>query len=429
LQQRREITNTIARCVCTAIGMLLAGCGSDVLARILGEQAATASRPIDVQAWSDADETELPTVDSPFGEARVVDVAQREGAWVRTSVESPGDTRIYRLGSVNAGDRITVQAIPNAPSRLDPVVAIFDENMNWLSYNDDRLYYDRQIDALMDFKAAAPLKECFVVVSSSPRSETSGDFDLYISRESGSPPTPKPNQVIYLEFSGQANVVVGRRSPVHVPAFRGSAIAPEFDVQTQALVDGIVARVQQDFEPFDVTILSSQWSARPFRPHTTVYFGSVDPALLGISDNIDTDNEFESQEAIVFVDSFSLFMSASPSVEQLVDVIANVASHEIGHLLGLRHTSDPTAIMDTTATVSQMLEQQSFHRAPLHPATFSVGYQDPVARLLGNVGASSANRKKAQLNSDETDGIENPQPGISARSFCDFGTACADSSG
>ena len=52
-------------------------------------------------------------------------------------------------------------------------------------------------------------------------------------------------------------------------------------------------------------------------------------------------------------DTFEAFDPLRPSVAAMSQAIANVACHEIGHLLGLVHTQSPNDIMDVTASLRQ----------------------------------------------------------------------------
>ena len=120
-----------------------------------------------------------------------------------------------------------------------------------------------------------------------------------------------------------------------------------------------------------------------------------DPNLLGVAENIDEYNLDTSQEAIIFADTFAAFSVLNPSVEEISQALANVASHEAGHLLGLYHCVDFRAVMDVTASLRQMLGDQSFVRAPMHQEYFPVGYQNALRMLIENVGGDLSVAKQA----------------------------------
>jgi hypothetical protein len=326
---------------------------------------------------------------SPFGQTLLVDLGESSTGLVRGYLESPGAILVYDIGPVAAGDRLIVDVA--AESRgLDPALAVFDENQNCMFLNDDRSYYGGKTDPYARFVSRRDTEHCYVVVSTSPRSDSTGEYSMTIRREAGAGFNPPADQVVYLNFHGASDVVIGNRAPVDVPPFSGSAIDPMFESDTEAIIALTVERVRQDYLGYDVTIYASSESVGPGPgDYTTVHMGSFNPSLLGIADSVDAYNERQVQKAIVFVDTFAAFMPLEPTVQEIADALANVTSHEIGHLLGLQHTEDPLGIMDTTASLRQMLAAQSFRRSALHQQTFVAGWQDARQLLLEAVGGDA----------------------------------------
>ena len=119
---------------------------------------------------------------------------------------------------------------------------------------------------------------------------------------------------------------------------------------------------------------------------TRIFFGAYDAALLGVADGVDEFNSTQAQEAIIFTDTFAAFSRLEPSVLQMSRAIANVTSHEIGHLLGLVHTKDSKGIMDVTASLNQLLVDQDFRMSPLYTDVFPIGWQNALQLLVDAVG-------------------------------------------
>ena len=341
-------------------------------------------------------------------------------------IDEPGQVIEYSIGQVVPGDKITVEVTPLTRS-VDPAMAVLDNEFNALAVNDDALWVNDQFSSFASFIAREHSPACTVIVTSSPRADTTGPFYLHVTRQSAMRlPDPEP-QVVYLNFEGAASVVIGSRSPVNVPHFAGQLIGPEFAGDTEELIERAVSRVRRDYAGYNVILVSSRESPRPTGDYSTVHMGSYDAALLGVADNIDVNNQWKQQQAIVFVDTFAAFLPLDPSVEEIVDALANVTSHEIGHLLGLNHTADSRGIMDTTANLGQMLRPQTFLRSPINPGTFVVGYQDAPRILMDTVGGSPVVVKASKLlaRTPAYDPWYDSGPAIPARSFCQFGTGCS----
>ena len=113
---------------------------------------------------------------------------------------------------------------------------------------------------------------------------------------------------------------------------------------------------------------------------------------------MDTGNVFLEQEAIIYAEDLALFENLVPSAEEIALALANIGSHELGHLLGLEHSAEAGDLMATAATARQILEvDAAFIRSRLLPAVFSVGWQNGPDLLIQNVGASSFASSKTRF--------------------------------
>jgi hypothetical protein len=297
------------------------------------------------------------------------------------------DIDVFDIGAVFVGDRLMAEVFPE--TGLNSVIALFDESGTCLLVNDHRNVYLGSREPFIDVTIREPSEHCYLAVTTTPYYESVGAYQMIASLQVEQPlPEPRPD-VVLLDFRGASNVTVGDRAATDVPPFDAGNIDPVYENDTDEMIATVVAKIREDFQGLDVTILSTSEGAFPSDGTTRVYFGTYDPDLLGLSEGIDEYNAQSGQQAIIFVDTFSAFMPLDPTVEEMSQALANVASHEIGHLLGLVHTSDPASIMDITASLNGLMYNQYFKRAPLHEEVFPIGYQDAAFQLLDTTGGDA----------------------------------------
>ena len=314
-------------------------------------------------------------------------------ASIAGQLTSAGQVDVYDIGPVYPGDHVHVEVLGSAS--LDAAVAVLDQKQDVLITNDDRSYYGGLVDPLAEAVLHHASARCYVAVAVSPKGATGGGYTLEVLLTEEEPADPPEAQHVYLNFDGADEVRIGSRPPIDVPVFDAASIDAAFAGRTEEVIDHLLAMVRDDYTGLNVYFRSSRDGPPPDGSYTTLHFGQFDSDLLGVAENIDEYNLDVSQEAVIFADTFAAFSVLDPSVEEISQALANVASHEAGHLLGLYHCADSRAVMDVTASLRQMLGDQSFMRAPLHQEYFPVGYQDALRTLIENVGGDLSGAKQA----------------------------------
>lgn len=320
-----------------------------------------------------------------FATPQVITLPPESMIDISGSLSDAQDHDVYDLGAVSAGEQITVAA--DCADTLDLAAAVFDEHQCLLSTSDDRGWQTDTRPSLA-VTLRQDTQHCYAVIAASPKAGSAqGSYTLRILRETSAAPAARP-QVLYLNFAGGQHIWLPDTTQANIPAFDAAEIDSSYAGKTADMADAIVRHVQNHYARFDVQIVSSTQSLTPPENATILYFGLYNSDLLGLADSVDEYNIDLTQMAIIFTDTFRLFLPLKPSVEDMAVAIANVASHEAGHLLGLEHTADWDDLMDTTAPADALLKDQEFKTAPLYDQVFPIGQQDGVALLTDAVGAN-----------------------------------------
>lgn len=310
------------------------------------------------------------------------------------AVDVLGDVDAFDLGPVLAGDRITVDFDP-APGRFRPVIALFGDGEDLRARGMD--YSERggePIEGIVRYTARSAADRLFLAVSNPLSVRTIGRYrmDVAVTR-GGSVPLPS-GQVFFLDFDGGAPDVPLLGVSL-VAAFDAAAISSEYAGRDDELINAIVATFRANYAGLAVTVITSRERSIAPADASTVLLGSFSSSVFGVAQGVDAYNADRCDDAIVFAESFgAAVFGFTPDLESAAQAIGNVAAHEAGHLLGLNHVTDPSALMDEASPSVSLLLDQSFQLSPLAPSVFTIGVQDDMNLLTETIGIATGARRR-----------------------------------
>ncbi len=197
------------------------------------------------------------------------------------------------------------------------------------------------------------------------------DYVLRISTGSANPPAAS-GQTVYVNFNGGDKIWLDSDFYPHLLPFGSVSLS----MNARELSQHIIDLMRLDYWNLNINIISSYAQSEPQTSHSTLYITGSDENYFGLAQSVDWYNSDHGDIAIVFAGAL---YDKRLSSDQFAQAVANVASHELGHLLGLVHTDDDTELMDAVTPLNLLEDDQDFHRAELDD--FPVGYQD-AAELL-----------------------------------------------
>lgn len=292
------------------------------------------------------------------------------------SMDAPGRYGLVRLAPAARSEEWTVY-VAQADSAVR--LALFDDAMNLLALETVRS--EGRLRHTMRRPAA------FVQLGvASADGSSGGSVVVEVSRTAGVQPTAPRGQAVWLNFDGVRDLAVDRNVTVTFGALDAGDIDPALVGRTEELILAIAETIERNYADFELRVYTSG-EEPPAEPMQMIHFGGGHEALLGLAESIDPYNGKRSQNAVVFTDAFAAYASMRLTAEQWGVMIGNVASHELGHLLGLHHVEQAQAVMDVAAgTAWDLAERRDFLPAPLDAGTFPLGQLDAAALLTDTLG-------------------------------------------
>jgi hypothetical protein len=251
----------------------------------------------------------------------------------------------------------------------------------------DRNYPKNRINSEEDFLLYRDGAELDLVVTRHPEAVSVGTYLAIVHKEPVRPPVQRAQHVI-LNFGVARNVTLQGHWPYDVPAFDAARLDSSWGSHTQEMKEIVMQRMRTIYDGLNVRFYFHDDPQVPEDQRVTlIYFGGMHPSNVGLAERIDYGNRCPADRGGVYTQNFSKYIGIGFSYQDLACGFANVAAHELGHLLGLNHTDDVRDVMNVSPTPKDLMTPKYFVESPrLDSKVFPTGNQDGAAILYSTLG-------------------------------------------
>ena len=325
------------------------------------------------------------------------------------SIIAPDDIDLFSLGALAANTKLDL-ALDTAliGSRMDAKVAIFNSTGDLVGNivfgaepvptpgtrpNDFKinvsvtLRASIQLPATDTYYVAVEGLDPTSFAQPNPNRDL-GMYQLVVTKTEGLPAPTFQKQLVYLDFNGGDALFLKSDFGDKVNTRMVALSATTFGFaasQTQAMITAALDTVKVIYAGYSNIAFTT---VQPMGgSYSTLYITNEEGpfvGLWGIAQNLDTFNGDLTDNVAVFGGEIANYYSAlgGYTVEEIGDILGNVAGHELGHILGLQHCQEVFGPPYEVMGYGNDTEVITFGtHSPLFPREFLIGYENSQAQL------------------------------------------------
>lgn len=292
--------------------------------------------------------------------------------------------QIFDLGSLEQGDRIFISLMRTPgfsrvfTSDTDYSLAILDGDGKIFAWYQRTIHFNEHTKLIVGHPSA----HYYVA--------TDGAQSVHVRIQRGTNLFQPRQQRVLVSFAGSPRASAGPFPAQPVRTFSATNLNPAWGAaETTAIKTAILTRLNGVYLPYNVEFFSSDDTPPPNLPSMTVHMGETNLFAYGVADHIDPRNDTLTGTAIVYATSIFNDFGGGLSAADVGTLIGTITSHEVGHLLGLRHVNEAVDLMFTGADPTNPLTIRTDSTVSTAEQVWnqpSIGIQDADLLLRETVG-------------------------------------------